>query len=345
MRGTFPAAVLLCLICVAAAAADEQTAQARLARAGLVPVGRHWMTGEEVELRNQLEQVGRLERGFFTARDKFTETVRKYRSCRSQLEQFQAALDKNAGLIKQTSTSALQRQQLEGESRQYAEAMARLRKQIDTQLNVLDEQSPATQAAVDLVNARNALAVALLSVERLLRRLDRRTSELASDTALTATIEEAGPQHSLGPAEDYATVHRRTLQRLARAVLTDGVPVYRRSGQFRLSLIVAEQTAATFSYVGARGPTLIPASLLPSAGIALDESAPTETIEADGRTLAVRRVRIPMLRVGQFVVRDVEALVLPPEAEDLGAQISMEAFGSYHAQLEPDRLWFRLVEP
>jgi hypothetical protein len=172
-----------------------------------------------------------------------------------------------------------------------------------------------------------------------LGQLRERYAELAGETDVAESLASLGGQ--LGPASGYEAERRRKEQ-VASVVFGDGVPVYRRSGQDRVSLIVADQTAATFSYTGDRGPTVVPASMLQSAGIEVADDAEQVELVADDRVLLARRVRIPRLRVGKIVVEGVDALALPPEAEDLGAKISGEAFGKYRAALDRDRLWFRL---
>ena len=74
----------------------------------------------------------------------------------------------------------------------------------------------------------------------------------------------------------------------------------------------------------------------------MDENAESTEIVIDDRVIAVRKVRIPRLRIGKTIIEDVAAVVLPPEHEDLGGRISMEGFGSYRPTLDTQHLWLRL---
>ena len=50
------------------------------------------------------------------------------------------------------------------------------------------------------------------------------------------------------------------------------------------------------------------------------------------------RMKVPQLRFGRHVLRDVDAYILAPEAADIGARIGAGAFAGYRVQLDADRL-------
>ena len=66
--------------------------------------------------------------------------------------------------------------------------------------------------------------------------------------------------------------------------------------------------------------------------------APTQTLRIGGRTIEAREVFLPSLRVGSCHAKSVAALVLPPEAEDLGAQITPLALSPWRVKIERERL-------
>ena len=59
------------------------------------------------------------------------------------------------------------------------------------------------------------------------------------------------------------------------------------------------------------------------------------------RVVHVHRVGISAIRLGAVVARDVEALILPPEAEDAGARISIAALSGYVATSDLPQLQLR----
>src|SRR5205085_5565577 len=93
----------------------------------------------------------------------------------------------------------------------------------------LGEQTPLQLATIELVNARNALALAVLKIRRDSGELDKDYAPLRSDQRITAALLVLGSKWRLGPAKDYQREQTR-LATAAQSVLTSRLPVYRESG-------------------------------------------------------------------------------------------------------------------
>lgn len=345
LRLRLPIGLLLLLGSAAVATAQRAEPQQQLRTLGLTPLGRTWLCEDERLLREHLEEVDRLERPFFVARDRHQTLLAQYEIYQTKIKQIEALREQNKTRLKQTSSANLAgRQQLESEGRRLDESLSQVEKSVREELDAGDEHSPLTASAIELTNARNALAVTVLAVHRHHARMRQCYAELQGDPQTGAALAALGPEATLGPIENYSLLLPRRLDRLSEAVFTDTLPFYRRSGQFRISLIVNERAPMTFSYLAAEdGPTMIPASLAQLAGLTTDEAARRKQFEFGARTVAGREVVIPQLRLGRFVIRDVPAWVLPPEAEDLGARLTPAAFEHYQPDLDPKRLELRLT--
>jgi hypothetical protein len=339
-RHTWIVAILACGV-ASAARADEASDRVLRSR-GLVLQGRHWICAQEVALREQLADLSRREAALHPARRKFAEITEQYRRAKTLTTRYRDQLNEIQAQLKQDSIGIGQRQQLEGEQRKLSDKIHEMERTANELLGALDADSPLNEVIVEFVNARNAVSVALLGIERHLDSLDVRYAELAGDARIAKALTAKSAGVSLGPGEDYRRKYASQLTRLSKLVFTDAAPFYHRSGQQRISLIVDEQTPATFSFVGGDGPTLVPANLLTACGIELDADSPQVIVDLGERKLKARRTTLPSLRLGRHVVRNVEVIVLPPEAADLGAQITMHAFGRLQTELDTDRLLLRL---
>jgi hypothetical protein len=168
--------------------------------------------------------------------------------------------------------------------------------------------------------------------------LDEEYEPLKQEPRLIRALRQIDGSHRIGPLRDYED----RLVQLApyeRLVFTSELPLYRLGDRLRVSLILGDQTPATFTWQESHEPTVITASLAEAAGIAAAESASRVPVPAGGdRRVWTREVVIPYLRLGRHVVKDVPALLLPPEAEDLGSQIGSVALPGYQAVAEPARL-------
>jgi hypothetical protein len=320
--------------------AKAAAAERSLLKAGLVLVGKHWITADEVELRRQIALLPREEKTYYVAQQQFRTLQGQFQNARGQLTKSRTRLAELLDLLGNNSTGALERQQLEGESQQVAEQISQAEKVIKGRLDVLDEDSEMTTSTVDLVNAQNALAIRLLNIRRLIAELPASYQRLGAEKQIKSSL-GARAAEALGPVENYGGWPRK-LDRIEALVLTDGVPFYRRSGQIRITAIVDERYPVTFSYTGASGPTLLPTSALAGMEIDLAGAPPGEPVQLEQQAVPTRRVILPQLRIGKYVWEQVPVDVLPAEADYLGARISGQAFANQQASVEEGKLWFRL---
>jgi len=335
------AAVLL--LSATSAPADDNPAPEPFKSAGLVQSGNFLLCPAEVELARRLEGLRELERRYHQRRREFNDLVARSIKYRRQLKDTRAALQENLTRLGGSTLGGAQRLQLESQNRQLVERIQELQREIDKRLNAVDEASPLTRAAIEHVNARTALAVSLLACRRFIDESRDCYRRILEDDALKRAAQQL-PDVALGPALRFDHIERRRLARIEPLVFSDGVPVYRRGGLYRVSLIIGEQTPAAFTYTGATGPTVVPLSLLQSAGLTIT-SDKREEIELEDRKVRAARTILPSLRVGSVVVSNVKAFVLSPEDADIGARLSAEAFGRYQAQLDTDRLRLEVVSP
>lgn len=335
---------LLLIFSAATVRADEPTEQLR-AR-GLEPLRRTWLCRAEIRLRDQLDAVDRLERPFFQARERFQALLAQYDRYQARIKQLQELRERNRLRLKQVSVlNPARRQQLESEGRQISKSLSQAETVVREEFDKADATSPLSKAAIELSNRRAALAIALLAVRRADGETRARYEQLQKDPAVRAALAALGSNAVLGPLENYRVELPRRLDRLIAAVFTDALPIYRRSKRYRVSLILNERAPFTFSYVEEDVPTVIPASLVQLAELEFDEAAAWKNLRFGERIIAGREVVIPQLRVGRFVLEDVRAWALPPEAEDLGARIGRGALKSLHPRLDDQRLLLRLAPP
>ncbi len=317
--------------------AERPDARRQLEAQGLRPRGNTWVVALEIELRKRLDQLDQQERVFYPVRDQFRTTTAQYAQAKTQLEGLLELARSGRIRLKKNSLFGRERQQLESQIKQYDQQASQLEKRLQEELNLLDEHSAFTRSVVQFANAQNALGAYLLALQRDCHSAEQWYEPLRADPQIALALQAEGVQ--LGPLEPYARRYAGRFARLAREVFADGVPFYRRAGQRRIPAILNERIPATFSLADTPGPTLIPSSVAQAASIRVPDDAPTRRL---GR-LQTRQVRLPALRFGDRVFRNVEAWALPPEGENLGASISPTAFAGHTLEVDDQRLWVRIV--
>jgi hypothetical protein len=191
---------------------------------------------------------------------------------------------------------------------------------------------------IDLVNARTAVQLAVLTIRRDTPKLEAEYEVLKTATSIQSALKQINSSARLGPARNYQRDVVRT-EAIAPSAFKNEIPGYLESGWFRMSAIVNEAHPVTFSLQPRDGPLLLAASAAERLGLtAKDFTEPDRKVEVFGRQLTAHPVKLASLRLGAGVVRNVPALVLPAEAEDLGSQLSSVVLAGYRTVVQPRRM-------
>jgi hypothetical protein len=184
---------------------------------------------------------------------------------------------------------------------------------------------------------RSLLQLALLWIRAQAPRLAEEYARLAKLEDVAEAFKQLGNE-KLGPLKNYGVEVKR-LAEYDKLVFTDWLPVYQQAGQTRLSAIVNEQAPVTFTWSEESGSKLLlPASVLEPSGLNLPENSPRQAVQVADRTLTVRELSVPTLRLGRHVAKNLTAWVLPPEGEDLGSRLPRQALAGLRINIELDRL-------
>lgn len=327
--------VLTGLVPLKLQAADENAGvKAYLAAKGLSPQGMLWVSSHEARLRKRLEGLDGLEKRHQAARQTADAMLQKNELIRAQLAAAEAAAQREAARKNPNPPPPV------NADKAVKPPPGKLHSSLPD-VTAIGEQSPLQLAMIELVSARSALALAVLAAERGLAELEQEYRDLAADERVSNALKQLGPKHRLGPGKGLDREPPR-LAALAEQALTDVSPVYFELQRFRFGAILNEQTPATFSYVEGNEPVLITQSLAQILNLRLPDTAPKKVHRIGNRMLSTQETTLKQLRIGGHVFTRVAALVLPPEAEDLGCQLGTSGLGAIHAELAPQQMTLTL---
>jgi len=314
--------------------ANRTKAEKLLRSRGLRRLGKIWITEREERLRTQLARVDAAHRRYRKAEKALDESLQANAADHARLLILQRQIEQ----LKQARPkgNSIKLQQYKTKLAQAEQVVALLRSRCLPPQR-LGGVGLTRQAAGEMVAARMSLVVLLAKIRQHVGLLNEDYRPLRGDSSVTEALASAGAQQRLGPARDYAG-DLKPVAKLERVLGAADLPFYRQGGRLRVSVLVNHRTPATMTLLESGGQTLIPASLLQAAGIDIPADAPRVVFPVGGRMLQARRVRIDYLQVGSAVLRDVEALALPPEGEDLGAQLAPRALSGYKVKLDALRL-------
>jgi hypothetical protein len=318
------------------ASSDVLTQQFRLVRNGRV-----WITPTEQRLIDRLGALPNLRARIMDAESVLSQAVEQNAALWRQVDRVQRTikqLEQSRG-----AANGNQRKKIEEELRRQRKLASRLQQQAVEPAKLGGVPAVRTRL-IALSNDRNALLLSLLWVRSAVAGLAEEYRLLAANSSVTSALRELGGGNQLGPLRDYEQ-RLKQLEEYDKLAFVSRLPLYRTGERLRVSLIVSDQAPSTFTWRESHDPTIVTASLAEAAGISVPATAPRLRLNvAGGRQVEVRSVAIPYLRVGRYVMRDVPALLLPPEGEDLGSQIGPVALPGHKVVARPERLCLT-IEP
>ena len=300
----------------------------QLRQHGLVKItGRVWGLPLEQQLRERLKGLAELRERIVTAEKELAERMNRNEAAWKAATTAMAVIDQELG---QLPEGDLRRRVLR-------EQRAKIRVSAVPPADLPGHDSVRGSLS-RLAQDRCTLALDLFWIRSTVAALGERYRELAGDDGLQQLVRDSGEKCRLGPARNYQ-VELRRLDEYDKLALAPHVPVYLQGGRTRVAAVVADAACVTFTYSEATDAvTYLSASAAHAAGIAVPADAREESLRIGGRTIVAREVFLPSLRLGSIQAKAVAAFVLPPEAEDLGSQLTPQALSPHRAQVERERL-------
>ncbi len=321
-----------------AAGADASSAADVLQAHGLEHAGSAWCLPAEVELRQRVSSLDKLQQRLIAAQQAVDQLIAQNELLKRQMLQFEQLEKQSRAQAAGFPPNTPQRAQLDAQAKESVAAAAQRRRQY-VRPPQLGLSPPLRPALADLIVVRTELMVRLLPMRATLDRLGERYDALRRDNGVMAALASVGPEESLGRLKNLRD-NWRIVDKLQSMVFNDSLPVAREGSFYCITAIANERQPLTFSYFANKDQQmLIPQNLAEAAGIVIDAHTPkSKVLVARGRTTMAWRVKLPQLRFGRHVLHGVDAFVLPPEAADIGARIGSQSFAGYRVQLDAERL-------
>jgi len=300
-----------------------------------------WVTPLEQRLQDRLQSLGDTNSRLKKAQLELDKAIQANASGWQRVAQFENQLQQLIKAKERFSAGSPQYLSLEKQIARQRETVKTLAGQCVTP-EEFGEKPAVRKAVIQLVNLRHNLLLSIYWLRRETPRMMQQYKTLHDDEQVIASMHELGSKFRLGPAGDYKRIASQ-LAKLERSVLASPPPIYRQNGRTRVSLLLDDRLPVTFTWRESSEPVLLTANVAAAAGYDVPNNVPRLNIRiGPDRQLLAQRFTIPYLRVGNHVVRDVEAFVLPPEGEDLGCHISAGSLRDVNAQADSARLQLKV---
>lgn len=193
------------------------------------------------------------------------------------------------------------------------------------QLNLLRRQAgdEGRQAAgARLASRREDFIDSVFALRKLVDETSARYAALAADPEVAETLKGLNTpdkriKMTLGPSKTYlASV--ATLEKVESTVLSEDVALRKEGGVYWVDVSFNGKVNRPMVFDTGASSVVLPAELAKEIGL---KESPTDTEVtakiADGTEVKARKMTIPSVRVGKFIVRDVECVVMPAGKKDV----------------------------
>jgi hypothetical protein len=296
-----------------------------LEKSGLERLGTStiWTTPSERQLREALAPIASLKAALETRSQELSNRIDGNNGIRAAIEQLNAQIKAAKGELQKR----LKRKK-EALEKSYVDP-----KQLGNEPDV-------RAGLIDLIVQRDKLLVVVQAVREHEKQMRDDYTLLEADPRIAPALAALGQGSRLGPAKDYAS-ELEALPECDRLVLTDYVPMFLQGNLQRVSGIVDDRFPITFTWEPSGARVLIPYSMAELAGLDISQG---ESVEIPEHKVRATRIELSSLRFGGHLLRDVEAFVLPPAGEYLGARIGPKAFKGLKVAPQPEQLKLLIQE-
>ena len=208
--------------------------------------------------------------------------------------------------------------------------------QLTRQLNN-DRQASAIQKRLD--DASDAYTDLLFNLGELADRTEERYEELADDeqvqAALDALRDATGRKISLGPRRIFLR-HVKELRELENAVQIDRIELRKDNEVFFIRVMLNEKERVDMMLDTGASFVALPAELAERIGIKPAEEDPAIDLRiASGDLVQGKLMSLDSVRVGKFVIEDVDCVVLPAEMQDAPTLLGGSFLRHFTYKVEP----------
>ena len=331
------AAILwLAIVSSSMAAPPVSPAVATLTEKGLVKKGNFWILAEEAKLLEFDKSLKDLEKRCRDAQLVYDETVRQNKINKEQYDKAKKEYEQIQKLLKGGGLTPQQQSNLNTEAGKRAPVIQKLEPLLIDLTNGRQDGAFRKMTA-DLNAARSELILALGQVEENSPdALDEKYQAVRDDEELKAALAKAGPGAKLGPSRNFKKdpIKTATAEKL---VFTNSLPLYLDDQRLVFDVVLNDKLTYPITDGRANDFTMLPAKVIESSGQKITEDAPQITLNANKQAYKCRLVKLKSMRLGKYVLTDVEVVALPDDAALLQPAIGRKTLVDYEMTSEaPD---------
>lgn len=195
---------------------------------------------------------------------------------------------------------------------------------------------------------REEFVVELLGMRELADKVVRRWETAAADPALKKALDETntatGKTWALKPSQAF-TAAEKQLKALEESMISESIKLRNDGVSLWVDVSINGKKSEEFVVDSGASSISIPVRMATALGIEPKDSDPDVTVSlADGSTVDGKLIKIENVRVGKFIVEQVECVVLGPEAIAAPPLLGLSFLGQFKFEIDTSKNELKLVK-
>ena len=334
----------LCLAPVRHLAAEEPSAKEILEQHGIRVLKDRLQLESETELSKSLRDVTKLRRTLIATDREETKLQQQKEAALVQIQSLEQEHTKLSGQLANIDQNNV------ALNNKLVGALNAIRGQLNQLNQGLKQHSERLdEARKETMQAREAFVQLVLDMRQLADTTSAEVTTLAENSDVQTAIAElnksAEVPYELALSRSF-TRNVLQLEKLEESILIETIPLRKTAGDsFYASVVIGGEHTAEM--IVDSGASLMTLPLTTAREVGIEPSATDPQIQlkiANGDVISARMVVIPEVRVGKFVVEDVECAVLGAEATDAAPLLGMSYLGKFKFELNAQESTLKLVD-
>ena len=309
----------------------DDAAQAVLEEHDLSLQGNMYVLADEREITRSRRELQTAERNLQNAERDFRRAERRIDQAKAYIAQLQAEIDELRSRARRSDTQR--------EADRHISALEEKAREIENAQAERQEYEDEQQQLID--DSRAAYLTKLFEIAEQVKALSDQYAELAEEQAVTDAIaaeaQETERPYTLGPTRAFQSMRRSIT--LAAEEHAAGVVDLRKEGNILMIDVRINGNPIRSMILDTGASTVsLPFMFAKDLGIEPSDDTPQVQVQmADGKIVDAWRMTLDSVQVGQFLIRDVECLVLPEELHAAPALLGNSFLGNFTFNVDPER--------
>lgn len=324
---------LMLLLCTALLPAMTTLADAAktLEDAGLSRVGMEYVLEEENEIIRARADIKKAQRALKDAEDDFRDAERKIAKAQAYIAHLQREIDEAKDKVRRSDDQNEYARNMKA----YDELVALIEKTQE------DRKSFEQEQQVKIDDAKAAYISTMVTWVEKAAGVKEKYAELAEDEDITGAIKAMSDQdkrkYNLGPSRRFQSINR-DLEKAAGEYQRGAVDLRKEHNTLHIDVRINGKPIRSMILDTGASSVSLPFLFAKDLGINPGESDPVVQVQmADGKIVDAWKINLDSVQVGEFIVNDVEALVLPESLHAAPALLGNTFLGNFTFEVDPDR--------